>query len=306
MLRNYIDISKEVRNALEENKPIVSLESTIIAHGMPFPQNLETAKEVEQIIRNAGAIPATVAIIGGRIKCGLSESDIKLLASEKGVKKAGERELACMVSSGANAATTVSASLAVSEASGIQVFVTGGIGGVGPGAGETFDISADLQAIVHHSCVVVCAGAKAFMDIQATMEYLETFGVPVGVYQAENFPLFYSRDSGFKVDWSINRVEEIARVFKTHINMKMGTGMLIGVPVPKGFGLPEQETHNAINEALKSLENSVIAGKEVTPFLLEKIKNETDGKSLEANIALIKNNAKVGAELAISLSELAD
>jgi pseudouridylate synthase len=303
LLADYIDINDEVRNALEEKKPIVSLESTIIAHGMPFPQNIETAKEVELIIRKTGAVPATIAIINGRIKCGLTEAEIQLLACEKGVQKAGERELAYMVSTNANAATTVSASLAVSNTFQIQVFVTGGIGAVGPEAGKTYDISADLQAIVRNSCLVVCAGAKAFMDIPATLEYFETFGVPVGVYQAANFPFFYSRDSGVRVDWSPNNIEEIAKVFRTHLNMKIGTGMLIGVPVPEGFDLPAQDTRNAIDTAMKAIGASGKTGKEVTPFLLETIKNETDGKSLEANVALIKNNAKVGAELAMALSK---
>ena len=303
MLAEYIKVSPEVQTALEAKQAVVALESTIIAHGMPYPTNVETALAVERTVRDYGAIPATVGIVGGVIKCGLSQEEIRLFATSSEVLKANERDLPRVVAKGYHAATTVGASLAVATALGIHVFVTGGIGGVAPRAGETFDISADLPAIAQYPCITVCAGTKAFMDIPATLEYFETNRVPVASYQSPTFPFFYSRDSGSQVDWTAQDVEEIADVFLHKLSMELEGGVFVGVPVPEEEALPEEITRRAIQVALERIEREDVSGKAVTPFLLNVISEETDGKSLAANVALIKNNAKVGAQLAVVLAQ---
>ncbi len=303
MLSDYVQVSSEVQTALDTKGPVVALESTIIAHGMPYPVNVETALEVERIVREEGAVPATLGIVEGLIKCGLSEEEIRFFAASAEVLKANERDLPLVVSKGCHAATTAGASLAIASAVGISVFVTGGVGGVGPRAGETFDISADLLAIAQYPCLTVCAGTKAFMDIPATLEYLETNRLPVASYQSNTFPFFYSRDSGCAVDWVAQNVEEIADVFLHKLSMGLGGGVFVGVPVPREEALPEEITRRAIEVALERIRQEKISGKAVTPYLLRVINQETDGKSLAANVALIKNNARVGTQLAVALAQ---
>jgi pseudouridine-5'-phosphate glycosidase len=302
MRSEAITVNPVVHRALMSGAPVVALESTIIAHGMPYPANLETALAVEQIVREAGAIPATIGIIQGAIKVGLTEDEIRFFSTSHDILKAGERDFPLVVARKLHAATTAGASLAIAAAASIQVFVTGGIGGVGPLAGETFDISADLLAIAQYPCLTICAGTKAFMDISATLEYLETQRVPVMVYRSEYFPLFYSRSSGYKVDWVAQSTGEIADIFAAKLSLGMEGGMLVGVPVPEAQALPAETTRAVIDAALAQIKAHDIRGKEVTPFLLSTIKQETGGKSLEANIALIRNNAQVGAEIAVALA----
>lgn len=301
MKPEQIRASSEVEAALQSGGPVVALESTIISHGMPYPTNFETALVVERIIRDGGAVPATVAVLGGVIRCGLREDEIRILATDKDVLKAGERDIPLACSRGCHAGTTVGATLAVASALGIRVFATGGFGGVAIGAGETFDISADLLAFAEYQTIAVCAGAKAFMDIPATLEYLETHGVLVAAYKSSTFPFFYSRDSGQKVDWSAQSVGEIVDVFVRKISVGLGGGIVVGVPLPEEEALPEDQTRHAIWTAIDRCTQMGITGKEVTPYLLKTIGEETGGRSLLANTALIKNNAKVAAEIAVTL-----
>jgi pseudouridine-5'-phosphate glycosidase len=303
MNNKLIKIRPDVRQAIEEGRPVVALESTIIAHGMPYPDNFNTAMDVEGIIRKAGALPATIAVLNGEMTVGLTEDEVRFLATAKEVHKATERDLPFIIARKLHAAVTVGSSLTIAAAAGIRVFVTGGIGGVGIDAGKTFDISADLLAIAQYPVITVCAGAKAFMDIPATLEYLETQRVPVIAYQSPEFPFFYSRSSGVRVDWNLQSAGEIAQVYKAKAAIGQPGGMLVGVPLPEADALPKEVTQAAVQKALKHIADEGITGKAVTPFLLATIKEETGGKSLTANIALIKNNARVGAEIAVALSE---
>lgn len=304
MLKDYIQLHPEIQDALQRKLPIVTLESTIISHGMPYPTNLETASHVEQIIRKSGAIPATIAIIDGVIRVGLTNEELNFMATSKDIKKACERDIPFILDRRLHAATTVSASLAITNSSNIKVFATGGLGAVGPDAYKTFDISADLLALGKYPCITVCSGAKAFMDIAGTLEYLETHGIPVVVYKSDIFPWFFSIDSGFKVDWSMSSEKEIAQVFLTGLSVDPTKGLLVAVPVPEEEAIPEVEIKKAINEAVKKVTEMGISGKAYTPTVLTLIKEITGGKSLHANVALIKNNAKVAAEIAVSLREL--
>jgi pseudouridine-5'-phosphate glycosidase len=299
----YIKIAPKVQAALRENEPVVALESTIIAHGMPRPANIETALAVERIVRANGAVPATIGILDGEIKLGLSAGEIAFFGSGPDILKAGERDIPLVVARRLHAATTAGASLSIAAAAGVRVFVTGGIGGVAPQAGATLDISADLLAIAEYPCLTVCAGSKAFMDVPATLEYLETQRVPVVGYQESFFPFFFSRDSGCKLDWVAQDAAEVADFFATRLAMGLAGGMLIGVALPAAEALPEETTQAAIHTALDSLKGQDIHGKEVTPYLLRMIAQETGGKSLAANIALVKNNARVGAEIAVALAQ---
>ena len=302
MIKKNIVISKEVQQALRRGKAVVALESTIIAHGMPYPQNMETALAVEGIVREAGAIPATIAIIGGTMKVGLTQEEIEFLSTDKTILKASDRDIPFILAKKLHAATTVSASLAIASAAGIKVFVTGGIGGVGPEGYKTMDISSDLIALADYPCITVCAGAKAFMDIPATLEYLETNRVAVVGYKTKSFPLFYTRDSRYTIDWSVENAAEAAEIyFQKQVNQH-GGGLLVGVPLQDEDALSYEETQIAIKSALKEMEKKSISGKEVTPFILTTIKAATGGRSLTANIALIKNNARVGAEIAVALT----
>lgn len=294
--------SEEVRQALEDGTPVVALESTIVAHGMPRPTNIETVLKVESIIRDEGAVPASVGLIEGEIVCGLSANELEFLAYSDDVIKAQERDLARATVTGRSGATTVGATLFVASHFGIRVHVTGGIGGVAPNFDETLDISADLLAIGRYPCITVASGTKAFMDIGATLEYLETIGVPVGSWTENTFPWFYSRDSGITVEWEANTAEEVADIFLADQQLRGESGMLLGVPLPAADALPEERTRAAIDQALATASAEGISGKPLTPYLLSKIFEITEGDSLVANVALIKNNASVGSRIASSVA----
>ncbi|ABY95583.1 MULTISPECIES: pseudouridine-5'-phosphate glycosidase [Thermoanaerobacter] len=303
-MNKFIDLSKEVKEAMEERKPVVALESTIISHGMPYPENIETAKTLENIVREHGAIPATIAVIKGRIKIGLSEEELEFMGTSKEILKASRRDLPVVLAKGLSAATTVSATMICANLAGIKVFVTGGIGGVHRGAEQTFDISADLQELANTDVAVVCAGAKAILDLPRTLEYLETFGVPVVGLKTWEFPAFYTRESGLKVDYKVDDEIEAAKIIKTKWDLGLKGGVLIANPIPEEYALDKAYIDKAIEDALYEAEKRNIKGKEITPFLLDKIKDLTQGKSLKANIELVKNNAHVGAKIAIELNKL--
>ena len=303
MNKHEIEIRKDVADALRTGAPVVALESTIIAHGMPYPQNMETALAVEEIVRQSGAIPATIAIRDGKMKVGLTRDEIEWIATDGNVLKASDRDIPFILARKLSAATTVSASLAIASAVGIKVFVTGGIGGVGPDGYQSLDISSDLIALADYPCITVCAGAKAFMDIPATLEYLETNRVGVVGYQTQNFPLFYTRGSQYKLDWTVETPDEVAEIFKAKLLHEHKGGLLVGVALADEDALSYEETRWAIDVALADNKTKAIVGKEVTPFILAAIKKETGGKSLTANIALIKNNASVGGKIASALAK---
>lgn len=301
MKRDAFRMANVVVDALAGELPVVALESTIIAHGMPYPANRETALAVEQIVRDHGAVPATLGVLHGEIVVGLNPAEIEIMATAQGVEKAGERDLPIFVSQRKHAAVTAGASIAIAAAAGIEVFVTGGIGGVGPMASRDFDISADLPAIAQYPVITVCAGTKAFMDVAATLEYLETARVPVATFRADHFPLFYSQSSGEKSPWRVEEPSEIAAAFLAQKRLGRVGGFLVGVPVPAETALPEEQTRTAIAAAMQRIEQAGITGKAVTPFLLSAIKEVTEGRSLSANMALIKNNAALGAAIAVAL-----
>lgn len=303
-MNKFIDLSKEVKEAMEEGKPVVALESTIISHGMPYPENIETAKTLENIIRGHGAIPATIAIINGRIKIGLSEEELEFMGTSREILKASRRDLPAVLAKGLNAATTVSATMICANLAGIKVFVTGGIGGVHRGAEQTFDISADLQELANTDVAVICAGAKAILDLPRTLEYLETFGVPVVGFKTWEFPAFYTRESGLKVDYKVDDEKEAAKIIKTKWDLDLKGGILIANPIPEEYALDKAYIDKAIEDALYEAEKRNIKGKEITPFLLDKIKDLTQGESLKANIELVKNNTYVGTKIAIELNKL--
>jgi pseudouridylate synthase len=301
-LKDVLVFSEEVAKAMKENKPVVALESTIISHGMPYPQNVETAKEVEQLIRENGAVPATIAILDGKIKIGVNEEELEFLGTNKEVEKVSRRDLPYVIAMKKHGATTVAATMICASMAGIKVFATGGIGGVHRGAERTMDISADLQELAHTNVAVVCAGAKSILDLGLTLEYLETNGVPVIGYGTDILPAFYSSTSPFKVNYRIDTPEEIAKLIATKWELGLNGGLIIANPIPKEEELEESYINSIIEEALKEAEEKQIAGKAVTPFLLDKVKTLTGGKSLEANIALVKNNAVLAAKIAASLS----
>jgi pseudouridine-5'-phosphate glycosidase len=301
-LKDVLVFSEEVAKAMKENKPIVALESTIISHGMPYPQNVETAKEVEQLIRDNGAVPATIAILDGKIKIGVNEEELEFLGTNKEIEKVSRRDLPYVIAMKKHGATTVAATMICANMAGIKVFATGGIGGVHRGAERTMDISADLQELAHTNVAVVCAGAKSILDLGLTLEYLETNGVPVIGYGTDILPAFYSSTSPFKVNYRVDTPEEIAKLIATKWELGLNGGLIIANPIPKEDELEESYIHSIIEEALKEAEEKQIAGKAVTPFLLDKVKTLTGGKSLEANIALVKNNAVLAAKIAASLS----
>ena len=303
-LNPYLDIAPEVRAALEAGKPVVALESTIISHGMPYPQNVETALNVERIVRENGAVPATIAIIGGRLKAGLSEEEITYLG-KKGydVTKASRRDLPVLVARGADGATTVATTMIIAAMAGIRVFATGGIGGVHRGAETTMDISADLEELAQTGVLVVCAGAKSILDLGLTLEYLETKGVPVIGYQTEELPAFYTRKSGFGVDYRLDAPEEIAAAFRAKLEMGLAGGMLVTNPIPEEYSMDPDVINKAIDEAVEEAKAKGIHGKQTTPFLLAKIKDITGGDSLASNIRLVYNNAELAAKIACSLAK---
>lgn len=298
----HLNIHPEVAQALAQDAPVVALESTIIAHGMPYPQNVQTALEVEAVIRAHGAVPATIAVLEGKICVGLSHDQIEALGSAKDVMKLSRRDLALAVTSGQPGATTVAATMICAALAGIEVFVTGGIGGVHRGASESFDISADLQELAHTSVAVVCAGAKSILDLPLTLEYLETHGVPVISVGQTNFAAFFSRDSGLKADVRMDDATTQARFIRTKWQLGMQGGVVISNPVPTENEIPADQINAIINQALQDARTQGIEGKATTPFLLKRINELTQGKSLITNIALVKNNARVGAELAVALS----
>ena len=304
MLEKYLNVHPEVKKALAEGLPVVALESTIISHGMPYPKNIEMAKTVSKIIRENGAIPATIAIIDGVLKVGLTTEEIEFLGTNKDVVKASRRDLPFIISKKLNGATTVATTMILANLAGVKVFATGGIGGVHRGAQETFDISADLQELANTNVAVICAGAKSILDIGLTLEYLETNGVPVVGFETEEFPAFYTRKSGFGVDYKVESSLEVASALKAKWDLNLKGGMVIGNPIPKEFEMDYDTINNAIESALKEAEEKNIAGKKVTPFLLDRVKTITEGKSLDANIELVYNNAKVAAQIAKDLSEL--
>jgi pseudouridylate synthase len=301
-LKDVLVFSEEVAKAMKENKPIVALESTIISHGMPYPQNVETAKEVEQLIRENGAVPATIAILDGKIKIGVNEEELEFLGTSKEIEKVSRRDLPYVIAMKKHGATTVAATMICANMAGIKVFATGGIGGVHRGAEQTMDISADLQELARTNVAVVCAGAKSILDLGLTLEYLETNGVPVIGYGTDILPAFYSSTSPFKVNYRVDTPEEIAKLIETKWGLGLNGGLVIANPIPKEDELEESYINSIIKEALKEAEEKQIAGKAVTPFLLDKVKTLTGGKSLEANIALVKNNAVLAAKIAASLS----
>lgn len=293
-----LQFSPFVKAALETGKPVVALESTILAHGMPYPQNLETAKAVEQTILDAGAVPATIAIIKGVPQIGLSEEQLHYIAHSQKVIKVSRRDLPVIMAQQLDGATTVASTMILAEMAGIKVFVTGGIGGVHRKASETFDISADLRELATTSVAVVCAGVKSILDIGLTLEYLETQGVPVLGYQTQDFPAFYTRKSGFSCDYRCDSAEIIAKTLKIKWEMGLQGGIIVANPIPWEYAMPAEEINQAIETALQEADNQGIKGKAITPFLLKKIKEITEGRSLTANIQLVLNNAKVGAEIA--------
>ena len=298
----YLDVAPEVKKAIEEGKPVVALESTIISHGMPYPKNVETALNVEKVIRDNGAVPATIAIIGGRLKAGLSKEEIEYLGKTgQKVTKVSRRDLPVIVSKKMDGATTVATTMIIAAMAGIKVFATGGIGGVHRGAETTMDISADLEELAQTPVLVVCAGAKAILDLGLTLEYLETKGVPVIGYGTEELPAFYTRSSGFKVDYRINAPEELAAAFRAQQEMGLGGGMLVTNPIPEEYSMDPGRINAAIEQALADASKLGIKGKETTPFLLARIKDLTGGDSLASNIQLVLNNARLAARTAALL-----
>ncbi|MDM0112833.1 pseudouridine-5'-phosphate glycosidase [Variovorax sp. J22R133] len=300
---SWLTFSPAVAAARAAGRPVVALESTIIAHGMPYPENVRTAREVEAIIRQLGAEPATIAVMDGRIRIGLSDDELELLGrAGNAVAKVSRRDLPAVVSNGALGATTVAGTMICAALAGIEVFVTGGIGGVHRGAPESFDISADLQELATTSVAVVCAGAKSILDIGLTLEYLETHGVPVLSCGQENFAAFYTRDSGFKADYRLDDAQAQARFIRTKWDLGLAGGVVLSVPVPAAAEMPREEIDALTLQALEDAKVQGITGKAVTPFLLSRIKALTGGRSLATNIALVKNNAEVGARLALALA----
>jgi pseudouridylate synthase len=302
-MHQFLLFSPEVAHARASGKPIVALESTIISHGMPYPQNVQTAREVEQIIRDAGAVPATIAIMGGKICVGLSDEQLETLGNSPEAMKVSRRDLPYVLSTGKLGATTVAATMICAELAGIAVFVTGGIGGVHRGAETSFDISADLQELAHTSVAVVCAGVKSILDIGLTLEYLETHGVPVVTVGQPGFPAFFTRDSGFNGDFQLDTPAEQAAFIHTKWQLGLKGGVVVSAPVPESQAMANDEIDGIIAQALDEAREQGVTGKKVTPFLLARIKQLTSGRSLATNIALVKNNARVGAELARALLE---
>lgn len=300
-MQSFLLFSPEVAAARAAGKPIVALESTIISHGMPYPQNVHTAREVEQVIRDAGAVPATIAIIGGKICVGLSEDQLETLGSSPDAIKVSRRDLPYVLAQGRLGATTVAATMICAELAGIEVFVTGGIGGVHRGAETSFDISADLQELAQTSVAVVCAGVKSILDIGLTLEYLETHGVPVLAVGQPGFPAFFTRDSGFKADFQLDSPEEQAAFIRTKWQLGLKGGVVVSNPVPAESAMAPDEIDAIIHQALGEAQQQAVTGKQVTPFLLARIKELTGGRSLATNIALVKHNALVGARLAVAL-----
>ena len=303
-MKNHLILDPSVSAAIADGKPVVALESTIISHGMPYPQNVETALLVEKKVRDNGAIPATIAVIGGKMKAGLSIDDIELLGKQAlGVRKVSRRDLPMTLSRGENGATTVASTMIIAAYAGIKIFATGGIGGVHRGAGATFDISADLQELARTNVAVVCAGAKSILDIGLTLEYLETHGVPVVGFQTSDFPAFFTRKSGFPVDYTVNSEKELAAMLQTKWAIApLAGGVIVANPVPHEFEADARMIEKAIKKSLDYAAEQGIKGKAITPFLLAEIEQRTEGASLRTNIQLVLNNAALAARLAVAYS----
>jgi pseudouridylate synthase len=304
LAQSWLTRSAPVAAAQAEGRPLVALESTIIAHGMPYPENVRTAREVEAVIRSAGAEPATIAVIDGRIRIGLSDDELELLGRSGNAQKVSRRDLPAVLASGTLGATTVAGTMICAALAGIEVFVTGGIGGVHRGAHETFDISADLQELARTSVAVVCAGAKSILDIGLTLEYLETHGVPVLSCGQDNFAAFYTRDSGLRADYRLDDPVQQARFIRTKWDLGLAGGVVLSTPVPEAAAMPREEIDAITQRALAEAKAQGTSGKAVTPFLLARIKALTGGRSLATNVALVKHNAEVGARLALALRAL--
>ncbi len=303
-MMKYLDYSDEVREALAENRPVVALESTIISHGMPYPKNVETALMVEDEIRKHGAVPATIAIIGGRLKAGLSKDEIEYFG-KKGlaITKTSRRDISTIVAKKEDGATTVAATMIIASLAGIDIFATGGVGGVHRGAGSTFDISADLDEFTKTGVLVVCAGAKAILDLPLTLEYLETKGVNVVGYGTDELPAFYTRKSGLKVTWRLDTPSEIASSWSVQKDLFPNTGLLVTNPIPEEYSMDADYINREIDIAIEEMNKLGIKGKETTPYLLDKIQKLTGGESLEANIKLVLNNARLASEIACAMKK---
>ena len=304
-MNKYLDVNPEVAEALANGKPVVALESTIISHGMPYPQNVETALNVEKIIRDNGAVPATIAIIGGRLKAGLTAEEIEYFGKKgRAIHKASRRDLAVLCARGEDGATTVTTTMIIAHMAGIRFFATGGIGGVHRGAETTMDISADLEELGRTPVMVCCAGAKSILDLGLTLEYLETKGVPVIGYGTDELPAFYTRQSGFGVDYRIDTPEDLAAAFKAQNDLQLGGGMLVTNPIPEQYSMDKAVIDAAIDQAIRESKEQGIKGKETTPFLLARVAELTGGDSLASNIQLVYNNARLTAKTAVEYSML--
>ena len=303
MLNKYLDVKPEVREALASGKPVVALESTIISHGMPYPQNVETALRVEEIVRENGAVPATIGVIGGRLKAGMTPEEIEYFGKKgQAITKASRRDLAVLCARGEDGATTVTTTMMIAHMAGIRIFATGGIGGVHRGAETTMDISADLEELAQTPVMVICAGCKSILDIGLTLEYLETHGVPVIGYGTSTMPAFYTRESGFHVDYRMDTPEEIAGAFLAQKELGLKGGMLVTNPIPEKYSMDPSVINHAIDQAIEECKALGIHGKETTPFLLAKVKELTGGDSLDSNIQLVFNNARLAARIAKAAS----
>ncbi len=302
--KQYLKINEEVRHALEQKKPVVALESTIISHGLPYPENLNTATEMERLIREKGAVPATIGVIEGQLKVGLTKEELYFFATDKSIIKASRRDLPYLTSQKLHGATTVASTMIIAEMAEIKVFATGGIGGVHRGAERSFDISADLQELAKTSVAVVCAGAKSILDIGLTLEYLETHGVPVIGFNTSEFPAFHTRESGYNVNFSAQTPKEISRLMRDKWLMNLIGGIVVANPIPAKSAMDPKVMNEGIHNAIKKAEVEGVTGKELTPFLLAELKELTHGKSLKANIDLVYNNGKLGAEIAVEFAKL--
>ena len=303
-LNEFLDISEEVKEALYEKRAVVALESTIISHGMPYPENVESALNSERNIRDNNAVPATIAIIKGKIKVGLNKEELEYMGSNSSIAKSSRRDLAAMLAIKKDGATTVTTTMIGASLAGIKVFATGGIGGVHRYAQETFDISADLQELSKTNVAVVCAGAKSILDLALTIEYLETFGVPVLGYKTDKFPAFYTRDSGYKVDYKVDTAKDIANILNTKWSLGLEGGVLVCNPIPEEYEMDKDYINKIIDDTVKEAKDKNISGKDVTPFILAKLHSVTENKSLKANKELVYNNCKVAANIAYEYSNL--
>ncbi len=300
----YLDVKPEIAQALAEGKPVVGLESTILSHGMPYPQNMEFAAKVEEIVRAEGAVPATTAIIGGKLKVGLTRDELMMMCNPKDIGKVSRRDVATYLATGKTGATTVTTTMMILAMAGIKVFATGGIGGVHRHGEVTMDISADLQELANTPVCVVCAGAKSLLDIGRTLEYLETFGVPVLGYRTDELPAFYCKSSGFKLDYRCETPEEIAKIIYTKWDLGLKGGALVGNPIPDEYALDFDAMEKVINEAIAEADEKGVRGKDITPFLLSRIKDMTEGVSFASNLQLAYNNARLASKIAMALTKM--